>query len=246
VDARQGHRWRPRAAFPTDAAPQQAAGLACLGIACLGIAGRTLFPGTAGLGQGVPMRVYLAGPDVFLPDPQARGAELKRICARHGLHGVFPLDELEQDEPPEWAALPLPRRIALRNEAHILGSAALIANLTPFRGPSADVGTVFELGFMRALGRPVFGWSNGLPDFTARTLAFLGGEVTPQPGSGYRDAEGMGLEAFGCLDNLMIDGAVAASGGCLEAVERPVAERWRDLAAFERCVTRASALLGQE
>ena len=29
------------------------------------------------------MRAYLAGPDVFLPDPVARGADLKRICAAH-------------------------------------------------------------------------------------------------------------------------------------------------------------------
>ncbi len=46
------------------------------------------------------MRVYLAGPDVFLPDPHARGAALKRICARHGLTGVFPLDALA-DEPAQ-------------------------------------------------------------------------------------------------------------------------------------------------
>ena len=27
---------------------------------------------------------------------------------------------------------------------------AIIANLTPFRGPSADTGTVYELGYMAA------------------------------------------------------------------------------------------------
>ena len=189
------------------------------------------------------MHVYLAGPDVFLPDPLARGATLKAICARHGLTGVFPLDALADDEPPEWQGLALPHRIALRNEAHILGSAALIANLTAFRGPSADVGTVFELGFMRALGRPVFGWSNAGPDFTTRTLAFLGDRATPLPKGGWRDNEGMSLESFGCLDNLMIDGAVVASGGCIEAAELPVDARWTDLAAFERCVARAAAVL---
>jgi nucleoside 2-deoxyribosyltransferase len=191
------------------------------------------------------MRVYLAGPDVFLPDPHARGAALKAICARHGLTGVFPLDDLTEAEPADWADRPLPHRIALRNEAHIHGSAALIANLTPFRGPSADVGTVFELGFMRALGRPVFGWSNAAPDFTARTLAFLGAAAVPVAGGGWRDGEGMALESFGCLDNLMIDGAVVASGGTLEAAELPSTRRWTDLAAFERCVARAAAVLAR-
>ena len=36
---------------------------------------------------------------------------------------------------------------------------ALVANLTPFRGVSADAGTAFEVGFMRALGRPVLGYT---------------------------------------------------------------------------------------
>ena len=187
------------------------------------------------------MRVYLAGPDVFLPDPLTRGVVLKHICARHGLTGVFPLDPLEC-EPEDWAALPLAQRIALRNEAHIRGAAALIANLTPFRGPSADVGTVFELGFMRALGRPVFGWSTGHADFSARTRAFLGDAARAAEDGVWRDHEGLALESFGCLDNLMIDGAVTASGGVLEVMELP-GERWTHLAAFERCVRRAAALL---
>ena len=103
------------------------------------------------------MRVYLAGPDVFLPDPLARAARLKAACAARGLEGVFPLDALPQGDPPAWASLPEALRIARRNEAHIASCDVLVANLSPFRGPSADVGTVFEVGFMRALGRPVFG-----------------------------------------------------------------------------------------
>jgi nucleoside 2-deoxyribosyltransferase len=188
------------------------------------------------------MRVYLAGPDVFLPDPLARGAALKRICARHGLAGVFPMDALE-GEPAAWAALAEAQRIALRNEEHIRGADALIANLTPFRGPSADVGTVFELGFMRALGRPVFGWSNGHADFSARTRAFLGTAAAVSGDGVWRDNEGMALESFGCLDNLMIDGAVVASGGVLEVAELNDEHRWTDLAAFERCVMRAASVL---
>src|SRR5258708_1215749 len=134
-------------------------------------------------------RIYLAGPDVFLPDPHARAARLKAICARHGLVGVSPLDPLA-DEPEECAPLGDARRIALRNEAHIRGCDALIANLTPFRGPSADVGTVFELGFMRALGRKVFGWSNLALGFTELTRQFAG-DAARQDGTDWRDADNM-------------------------------------------------------
>jgi nucleoside 2-deoxyribosyltransferase len=190
------------------------------------------------------MRVYLAGPDVFLPDPLARAAALKAVCARYGLEGVFPLDALPA-EPTGGDRLPEWQRIALRNEAHIRSCAALIANLTPFRGPSADVGTVFELGFARALGRPVFGWSGTAEGFLARSRRFLDGVAVCGADGVWRDGEGLLLEAFGCRDNLMIDGAVIASGGALEAAELPPERRWTDLSAFERCVSQAARALGR-
>jgi nucleoside 2-deoxyribosyltransferase len=188
------------------------------------------------------MRVYLAGPDVFLPDPHGRAAMLKAICARHGLAGISPLDD-PPDAPAHASALPPARRIALCNEAHMRASAALIANLTPFRGPSADAGTVFELGYMRALGRPLFGWSNAAADFTTRTLTFLAGQAKRAGDGGWRDGDGMAVEAFGCADNLMIDGAIVMSGGSLFVAEVPSARRWTDLEAFERCVSAAAAAL---
>ncbi len=181
------------------------------------------------------MRVYLAGPDVFLPDPRARAALLKSVCAKHGLTGIFPLDPLA-DEPASWSSLPEWRQIALRNEAHIRSSDALIANLTPFRGLSADPGTVFELGFMRALGRPVFAWSNDPRSFAERALAGLGlgTEARGRPDAMARDRDGLAIESFGCTENLMIDGALAASGGTLVlAADRDAP--W-SLEAFRRCV----------
>lgn len=182
-------------------------------------------------------RVYLAGPDVFLPEPMARAEALRSICATHGLEGVSPLDPLAGGDPAAWAGLPLARQIALRNEAHIAGCAALIANLTPFRGPSADAGTVFEVGFMRALGRPVFGWSNDARPFVVRTHAFLGGAAQ-------HDQEGLLVEDFdGMADNLMIDGAILGSGGELVARDAPPGARWTDLAAFTHCVALAAARL---
>ena len=86
-------------------------------------------------------RVYLAGPDVFMRDAEGRAAAKKAICAAHGLVGVSPLD-VPDDEPAAWAALPQWHRIARRNEAHITAAAAVVADLTPFRSPSADAGTV--------------------------------------------------------------------------------------------------------
>lgn len=183
------------------------------------------------------MRVYLAGPEVFLSDALEVAAAKKRVCAAHGLEGVFPLDApppLPPAERPYWM------RIYLGNEAHIRSCGALIANLTPFRGPSADAGTVFELGFMRALGRPVLGYSNAGADFLDRTREFLGAAARPRADGGWEDGEGMGLEDFGLADNLMIDGAIAAADGVLER-HAAADDRWRDLTAFARCVARLAA-----
>jgi nucleoside 2-deoxyribosyltransferase len=180
-------------------------------------------------------RVYLAGPDVFLPDAEAWAAEKRALCAEHGLIGITPLDPHE--DPPDWAGLPEWRRIGLRNEARIRTCHAVIADLTPFRGPSADPGTVYEVGFARALGLPIFGYSADPLPFLPRTLAFLGDAAT-RHGEDWRDASGLLVEAFGCLDNLMIETGILESGGTLIAERAPVST------LFRRCLTLAAGALG--
>lgn len=179
------------------------------------------------------MKVYLAGPDVFLPDAPAWLERKKAICAAHGLEGVSPLDDRDGD----WDGLAEWRRIALRNEAHIRACAAVLANLTPFRGPSADAGTVYEVGFARALGLKVFGYATVTALFLDRTLAAT--EATQDLGGDWRDRDGLLVEQFGLFDNLMIEGALTM----LVCEDR---DRWADLSVFERCVVAAaSALTGR-
>ena len=192
------------------------------------------------------LRAYLAGPDIFLPDADQWVERKKIVCARHGLTGVAPLDH-PTDEPPAWTAFPDWRRIAARNEAFIRSCDLMIANLTPFRGPSADVGTVYEVGFMRALGRPVCGYATTATPFTQRTLdhaAAHGGATTGADGLS-RDAAGMVIEQFGLFDNLMIEAGILGSGGVLVVEAIPPAQRWTDLTVFEPCVRAAAAACGQ-
>ncbi|MBR0653862.1 nucleoside 2-deoxyribosyltransferase [Plastoroseomonas arctica] len=187
------------------------------------------------------MRVYLAGPEVFLADAEAIAAAKKAICAAHGLAGVFPTDHRPD---ADGAPVEEHRRIYRLNEAHIRDCDALIANLTPFRGPSADSGTAYELGFMRALGRPVLAYTNTRRDFAGRTLAHLTPHVRRRGAETWEDEEGMGIEAFGLADNLMLDGGVLEAGFFVEREEVAPADRWRDLAAFTRCVAALAALAG--
>ncbi|HEV7456933.1 MAG TPA: nucleoside 2-deoxyribosyltransferase [Roseococcus sp.] len=170
------------------------------------------------------MRIYLAGPEVFLPEAQAIGAAKKALCARHGWEGVFPMDPpaLSPSGEMDW------RRIHAANELLLRGCDALVANLTPFRGVGADPGTVFELGFLRALGRPVHGYTHDPRPHRARVPeARLVQDV-------WTDADGLRVEDHALSENLMLEGAIRAGGGVMLRAE--VALDWRDLSLFERCL----------
>ena len=45
------------------------------------------------------MKIYLAGPDVFLPDAVDIGRRKAEICARHGVTGLYPLDNAVELRP---------------------------------------------------------------------------------------------------------------------------------------------------
>jgi nucleoside 2-deoxyribosyltransferase len=102
------------------------------------------------------VKVYLAGPEVFLPDAIAIGRAKQQICARHGVTGLYPLDNAV-----DLSARDASLRIFKGLEEMMDAADAIIANLTPFRGPGADPGTVYELGYM-ADGLTVEDF--GLPD----------------------------------------------------------------------------------
>jgi nucleoside 2-deoxyribosyltransferase len=181
-------------------------------------------------------RIYLAGPEVFLPDALAVGAEKVRLCLAAGFDGLFPLDaslDLIGLSKSEAA-----RRIALSNEALMRSADAIIANMTPFRGVSMDSGTAFEVGFMRATGKPVFGYTNVRADYATRARTF---QQAP-PLAFDSDRAGLDIEDFGLPENLMIAVAVAET-----AVDIPIRNinadvRMADLAGFKDCLALARQL----
>src|SRR6266702_3428190 len=103
-------------------------------------------------------KIYLAGPEVFLRNAVEAGAAKVELCARHGLEGKYPLDA--QLDLGNLALAERAYAIARANEGLIGDCDAVIANLTPFRGPGADTGTAYEVGYARGRGMPVFGYSN--------------------------------------------------------------------------------------
>ena len=96
---------------------------------------------------------------------------------------------------------------------------------------------------MRALGRPIFAYSHDTRPFLDRVVAFYGDAVGVRPSGEHEDPDGMAIEPFALHDNLMLAGGVIASGGRIVVEAVPNAERYTSLAAFERCVAHAAAVL---
>ena len=186
--------------------------------------------------------IYLAGPEVFLPDAAEIGRRKQALCAEHGFVGLFPLDDAS-----ETAAMtpPLARAIYRGNTALMRRADLVIANLTPFRGPSADAGTAFELGMMAGLGKPVLGYTNVSDGYIERAKATLA-DTRFDPGrAAWVDAFAMLIEDFGLADNLMLDMCLAESGFPLVRRDVPEAERFTDLGGFIECLRLAQAFFAQ-
>lgn len=184
------------------------------------------------------LRVYLAGPEVFFPNARAQGEEKKRLCAGHGFEGVYPLDN-EIADAASLSPETLARAISHGNERLMRSCDFIIANCTPFRSVSMDAGTAFEIGFMRALGRPVLGYSNVAEDYAARVRA-TSSEAQEAWCAETRLSD---IEDFGLAENLMIAIAVLDAGG--RFVTRTVVEdrMLSDLGAFEDCLALARRVL---
>jgi nucleoside 2-deoxyribosyltransferase len=185
--------------------------------------------------------VYLAGPEVFLSDAVAAGERKKAICAEAGLTGVYPIDA--QVDVSELAPRDAAFAISALNEELIRSCVAVIANITPFRGVSADVGTVYEMGFAAGLGKWVFAYTNVAEPFTSRTARALGLKLPKRLGGELRDRDGMLVENWGLADNLMLEGGLAQCGGRLVVGNAPADERFTCLRAFRECVALLAAVL---
>ena len=163
--------------------------------------------------------VYLAGPEVFLPAAAAAGQAKKEAIERLNqdgtwdfrLVGLYPLDN---DIPGFAPNRDTGIRIYQANLAMMQKADVVAANMVRFRGPGMDGGTAFEMGYMRGLGKPVFGYYDAAPFYGtdeapgvyADKVALHHGLSAEEP---HVDINGLTVERFGMADNLMMVGALA-------------------------------------
>ena len=143
------------------------------------------------------VKVYIAGPDVFLPEPQAVGERLKGVARRHGFEPLFPLDnavDIRASENPSLA-------IFEGNRAMIDAADVVVANLNAFRGAEPDSGTVWEVAYAISRGKPVIGYVASDMSMRDRVLRLEGAVGGAAKGC---DRNGMSIEDFGHPLNLLL------------------------------------------
>jgi len=167
----------------------------------------------------------------------------KEICDSFGLEGIFPSTPAEEIDHRRSRVDPRSGHVNFSNCLKMMDSCDLvIANMTPFRGVSMDVGTAVEVGYMLGKNRPVFGYANfGMgqaSDYSARVQKSLPDDEFIR-------------EPFGFVDNLMCQGAVWISESYVvrtivgtQSARSPDAsprELLQDLTGFERCASEAAS-----
>ena len=163
-------------------------------------------------------RIYLAGPDVFRPDAAAVFSQLKALCTQLGCVGLEPSDggiaTGFQGSDAELAQRIYDGNIALIREAD-----GVLANLMDFRGLEPDSGTVFEVGYAVALGKPVAAYGVPAGSYAQRVSA-----TTPcaadAAGVLREQASGLMVEGLGQPLNLMLARSAAIEVSAEAALRR--------------------------
>lgn len=190
----------------------------------------------------IEVHAYLAGPDVFFPGASAIGLRKKAELSAVGIKAHFPGDT---EAPPDVLAdkARTATWIAEANERLMLeccqsGRIGIIfINMTPYHGPSMDVGSAFEAGFMSALAATnlnivIIGYTEDKRTFEERVIDHVYGGNSENKDGRVFGADGRMIEAFGKSDNLMITNAIEKTGGA-------VVHSFEDAVAFAKKLAEA-------
>lgn len=180
------------------------------------------------------LKVYLAGPEVFLPNARAQ-LDIKIALTRAA--GLVPVSPGDFVIPPQPSKRQFGHAISEIDEKMMDSADAIIANLTPYHGVSADTGTCYELGYMCAQGKLAYGYTNVAADHKARAVAHHGGVgITTDAAGRLRGPDGLAIEDVDMVDNLMMQGGIERRGGVVVVHDAAADALYTDTTAFEECL----------
>ena len=166
-------------------------------------------------------RAYLAGPDVFFAEPLRHAEQKKQLCLKYGIIGITPFDAQDgQDAAANGFQSIFEKNLSIMESCDII-----IANITPFRGVSADSGTLMELGWFWGRKKPAFAYSNAATPFYDRCLNYLKNFQAPD------ESAALAIENFNLPENLMVIGGIQICGGFVATAQKELSHN--DLSVFE-------------
>lgn len=157
------------------------------------------------------LKVYLAGPEGLLVGGRAIDLQKESLCATYGFECLL-LDKRTFEAAPSDAGMIYAKCLSLMLRADFG-----IFNLTPVAGTAPDSSTIFELGMMAALGKPVYAYLNQDQDSLQRSVTL--GELVDNS---------IIVSCFTMQNRAMVRTAVAAKS------------RFSDLSGLESCLAAAS------
>jgi nucleoside 2-deoxyribosyltransferase len=185
-----------------------------------------------------PRVVYFADNARLWPDADAAKyrAHVEDFCVARGIQCIWPSehyllpDELQANER---ADADLPRLLPLAPLVHLRKAVAVIADVSPLRGPHLNPVVAFEIGAAVASGLPVFGWSDAVVHQRGKTaiqssfvplIDRLPGDVTEGPGANTYDSHGFKIENFGLIEDAIIVGNLKSLSMSLKEAIRVCAD----------------------
>lgn len=179
------------------------------------------------------IKTFLAGPDCFYPNFEEMRKEKIRVCEEYGLEVLpFGSDAEKKDDKPVTD-----HSICWDNIERLENSDLVIANLTHFRGPEPDSGTVYECAYAFAKGKKVYAYYDYVDMVTAVEKEYGpvtweetvkdDGTVVKSP----KDKDGRSIENWGKALNLMLTGSFPCIHGSFEDVMKVIA---KDLGLVKR------------
>ena len=144
------------------------------------------------------LKAYIAGSHVFWPKHEQEEFynTVEQLSEKYGFEPLVPKDgDVIADSKAKLAMLIYQKNVHMIKEADLV-----IADITSFRGVSADAGTIYEIGYARALNKPVVMWTAD---------SFKGKPIEYKDRCNWVSFESVcawdnSVEDFGLVDNLMI------------------------------------------
>lgn len=158
-------------------------------------------------------KIYLAGFEVFELNAVEILNNHKQLCTEYGFTGLIPFDtnvDFTQSEDS------VRKDIFNENIKLISDCDIIIANMNTFRGGEVDSGTVFELGYAKALNKEIYFYSNDNRTAVEKAQDF--DSDTKEIDGFIYDKNNLMIEGFNSKFNIMINECGQFIHGDLETV----------------------------